>query len=159
MIWLASQPDVIFLGQSVKYDGAAIYETLRGVPESMRLEMPVIEDFQLGYATGLALAGKFPICIYPRMDFMLLAMNQLVNHLDKWPALAGISPRMIIRTRVVHGPLDAGPQHTQNHSFPFRQMLKSIPVIELFNPEDVLSWYKCSYRNPMSTILVEHWNG
>ena len=80
MLKLAEQENVIFVGQSVRYDGAAIFDSLKGVPMEKRLEMPVIEDFQMGFCTGLALAGKLPICIFPRIDFMLLCANQLVNH-------------------------------------------------------------------------------
>ena len=49
MLELAKDERVVFVGQSCRYDGAAIYETLEGVPMEKRIEMPVIEDFQLGY--------------------------------------------------------------------------------------------------------------
>ena len=48
---LAHEPRTIFVGQSVCFDGATIYDSLDGVPMAQRLEMPVIEDFQMGYCT------------------------------------------------------------------------------------------------------------
>ena len=159
MRWLAEDPRTVFVGQSMRYDGAAIYHSLDGVPMDKRIEMPVVEDFQLGYCTGLSLIGKLPICIYPRMDFMLLCMNQLVNHLDKLP-MFGWRPKVIIRTRVGQKkPLDAGPQHTQNHTFAFRQMLTTVDVVELRDARDVLPAYEMAARAKHSTIIVENPSG
>lgn len=156
MLKLSAQPHVVFVGQSVAYDGAAIYDSLTGVPEDKRLEMPVIEDFQLGFCTGLALGGKLPICIFPRMDFMLLAVNQLVNHLDKLP-LWGWRPRVIIRTTVgQRSPLDAGPQHTQNHSEAFRRMLTNVRLIEVRTPEEVKAAYAKAITTSTSYLIVEN---
>ena len=155
MRWLAADPHTVFVGQSVAYDGARIYDSLAGVPMEKRLEMPVIEDFQLGYCTGLALAGKFPICIYPRIDFMLLAMNQLVNHLDKFP-LMGWHPKMIIRTCVgAKTPLDAGPQHTQDHTDAFRAMLDTVRVDRVRTAKEVERAYAMAAVYRYSTLIVE----
>src|SRR3989304_767506 len=83
MSMLAEHPKTLFVGQSVRYDGQAMHKTFSSVPMDRRIEFPVAEDFQMGFCTGLALQGYIPVCCFPRMDFMLLACNQLVNHLDK----------------------------------------------------------------------------
>lgn len=153
---LAADPRTVFVGQSVRYDGAAIYHSLDGVPMEKRLEFPVVENLQLGYCTGLSLTGKLPICIFPRMDFMLLAMDQLVNHLDKLP-MFGWHPKVIIRCRVGQKkPLDAGPQHTQNHTHAFRQMLTTIDVLEVSRAEHVIPAYRLALSNKHSTLVVEN---
>lgn len=153
---LAEFPETLFLGQSVAYDGAAIHASLDGVPEEKRLEMPVAEEFQMGYCTGLSLAGKLPICIYPRIDFMLLCVNQLVNHLDKLP-LWGWHPKVIIRTVVGKKiPLDAGPQHTQNYTEAFQKMLHTVAVREVRVPQDVAFAYDMAIRSERSTLIVEN---
>lgn len=153
---LAEREDTLFLGQSVAYDGAAIYASLEGVPMKKRLEMPVAEEFQMGYSIGLALVGKLPICIYPRMDFMLLAVNQLVNHLDKLP-LWGWKPKMIIRTTIgKKAPLNAGPQHTQNYTEAFQRMLHTILVREVRTPQEVQLAYQLALDSERSTLIVEN---
>ncbi len=153
---LSEDERTVFIGQSVRYDGAAIYYSLEGVPMSKREEFPVVENLQIGYCVGLSLTGKLPICIYPRMDFMLLAMDQLINHLDKLP-MFGWSPKVIIRARVGQKtPLDAGPQHTNNYTSAFRRMLTTIEVLELCHATDVLPAYAVALRNKHSTILVEN---
>ena len=121
-----------------------------------RLEMPVIEDFQMGFCTGLALTGKLPICIFPRFDFMLLCANQLVNHLDKLPRF-GWDAKVIIRTTVgAKFPLDAGPQHTQDYTVPFRMMLKTVRVEQVQTPEEVDLAYTRALAHHRSTLIVEN---
>ena len=83
MDWLAAKNDTIFIGQSVSYSGNAIYNTLKSVPENKKIELPVIEELQMGLSTGMALEGYVPITCYPRFDFLVLAFNQLINHADK----------------------------------------------------------------------------
>ena len=157
MRMLAKDPRTRFIGQSVCFDGATIYDSLDGVPMEKRLEMPVIEDFQLGYCIGLSLTGIIPICIFPRMDFMLLAANQLVNHLDKLPRW-GWKPRVIIRARVgTKHPLDAGPQHTQNYTREFQTMASWVTVKEVCNANEVRLAYREAIEIPeQSFLIVEH---
>ena len=152
---LAAQ-HALFVGQSVAYDGAAIHASLDGVPAAQRLEMPVIEDFQMGFCIGLALKGKLPVCMFPRFDFVLLAVNQLVNHLDKIPSF-GWNLKVIVRTVVGQKrPLNAGPQHTQNHTEAFRAMLTKIPVIQVRHPEEVTAAYDMALDHPGSILVVEN---
>ena len=155
MRFLAEQSSVVFVGQSMLFDGAAIYDSMDGVPHELREEMPVAEDFQLGYCIGLSLSGKLPVCIYPRMDFMLLCMNQLVNHLDKLP-LFGWAPKVIIRARAGERfPLDAGPQHTQDHTEAFAKMLITVAISKVQRAEEVLPAYQRALAAPHSTLIIE----
>ena len=156
MTWLAAQPKTLFVGQAVAYAGQAAFKTFDGVSMEKRLELPVAEDFQMGFCTGLALEGVTPISFYPRWDFLLMAANQLVNHLDKIPTISDFRPKMLIRTAVGGTkPLDPGPQHTQNYTRQFRQMLHTIPVFELHNAEGVLKTYKTAFDYPGPVIVVE----
>lgn len=127
---LARHPKTLFVGQSVAYPGQLLHKTLRDVPQERRIEMPVVEDFQMGFCTGLALEHFIPICIFPRWDFLILAANQLVNHLDKLPYFY-YRPKLIIRTAVGDNtPLDPGPQHTGDYTEAFKTMLDTVEVID-----------------------------
>lgn len=154
---LALEPKTLFVGQSVKYDGQAMHPTFEGVPMDRRIEFPVAEDLQMGYCTGLALEGFIPVSIYPRIDFLVLALNQLVSHLDKFPIMADVRPKVIIRTAVGSPqPLDPGPQHRQNHVDALRLMLKTVLVIDLEDEESVLAGYELAMRHTGSALVVEH---
>src|SRR5947209_7120780 len=74
MTWLAAKPRTLFLGQAVGYPGTAMFNTLRDVPAEKRSEFPVAEEFQMGASIGLALQGYVPISIFPRWNFLLLAV-------------------------------------------------------------------------------------
>ena len=102
MTWLGTKDDVFFIGQSVVDEGTGIFKTLQNVPIEKRLELPVFEETQMGMSTGIALHGSTPVSIYPRWDFLLLASNQLVNHLNRMKDVSHgeFQPKVIIRTAV-----------------------------------------------------------
>ena len=161
MDWLADKEDTVFLGQACKVSGHAISSTLLNVPDEKRIELPVFEETQLGISMGMALEGYVPITMYPRVDFFILACNQLVNHLDKIRDMSNgeMRPRVIIRVAVgSKNPIDAGPQHTQNHTEAFRKMLTEINVVELTEPEDVFKVFEEAYNreDSRSTLIIEH---
>lgn len=159
---LAEDPRVIFIGQSVVFGGAVpIADTLDTIHPLRRIEFPVAEDFQLGVCIGLALEGYVPVCIYPRMDFLVLAMNQLVNHLDKIEEMSQgrFKPKVIIRVSVgSKTPLDAGPQHTQDYTTALHKLLNNGEtwVIEIHGKEFVLPYYKAALAFDHPMILIEY---
>ena len=161
MNYLAKKPNTIFLGQSVQYSGNAIYNTLIGVPNKKKLETPVFEDAQMGVSIGLAMQGYVPITCYPRFDFLILAFNQLVNHLDKIRKMSRdeIRPKVLIRTSIgSKKPLDGGPQHTQDYTKIFKETLTEIKVIFLNSPKQILPSFKKDYldKESNSYLFIEH---
>ena len=152
---MLSEHGALFLGQSIVYDGQRMHDSFKGVPLEQKIEMPIVEEFQMGFCTGLSLQGYLPVCVYPRMDFLILAMNQLVNHLDKLP-MFGWKPKVIIRVAVgSSSPFNPGPQHTQDHSEALRLMLRTVQVIRISKAEFVMPSYKWALECSHSTILVE----
>jgi len=160
MEWLAERDNTVFIGQSVKYSGNAIFNTLKTVPDEKKIEVPVFEDLQMGLSTGMALEGYVPITCYPRFDFLLLACNQLVNHLDKidFMSKGQMKPRVIIRTSIgAKNPIDGGIQHTQDHTEAFRHLLTSIDVVLLNEPDEIFKAFKNAYErdDSKSTLIIE----
>ena len=157
MAYLADDPRTLFVGQAVAFPGQAAFTTFAKVPMERRIEMPVVENFQMGFCTGLSLEGFIPLCFFPRFDFLIIAMDQLCNHLDKLP-LMGWKPKVIIRTAIGSDyPLNPGPQHTQNHVAGLRHMLNParIAIIEIESTEDIMPAYKRALNLPQSCIVVE----
>lgn len=161
MTWLAEQGDTVFLGQAVEVPGTAMSNTLQQVDKAKLIEMPVAEEMQMGVSIGLAMAGTVPVSIFPRWNFLLLAVNQLVNHLDRMPKISngGFSPKVIIRTSVgAERPLHPQHQHVGDFTDPFKAMLENIEVIRLQESEQIVNSYKRAYEREdgRSTILVEY---
>ena len=145
----------LFIGQSVRYPSNAMFKTLHAVPMEQRIEVPVFEDVQMGMCIGYALGGYLPVCCYPRMDFLLLAANQLVNHMDKIPHTPH-EAKVIVRTSIgAKYPLHSGHQHTQDYIAAFRLMLRTVTVIELNCARDVMEGYKQAIAAPGSCLVVE----
>ena len=160
MEWLGEKPDTLFLGQAVGYDGTAITNTIRNVDDSKKLEMPVNEDMQMGMSLGMGLNGTVPISIFPRWNFLVLAANQIVNHIDKVKMMSdgGYTPKIIIRTAIgSQRPLHPQHQHVSDFTAGFRAMCDTIDVIRLDEPEQIFESYKYAYERDdnRSTILVE----
>lgn len=158
MLLLASEPNSIFLGQNVCYDGNVMYDHLEGIPESQRIEFPVAEELQLGVSIGLALQGYLPVSIYPRFDFLILATNQLVNHLDKLQFMSKgqFNPKVIIRTKVgTKKPIDAGPQHTQDHTEAYKLMLTNVNVFKITEMSQIMKIYREALESDKSSLIVE----
>lgn len=155
---LSKDKRVLFLGQTVGYRGSLVYETLQKVPESKKIELPVMEDTQIGLSIGLSLEGFIPVSIYPRMDFLILAMNQLVNHLDKIEKISHgqFKPKIIIRTMIgSRKPFYPGIQHCSDYTDPLKLILKDIKVIKLINSKDIIPAYKKALKSNKSTLLIE----
>ena len=158
MKMLGEDPRTIFLGQSVGCKGSPIYETLSGVPLEKRIEMPIMEEAQMGISTGMALEGYIPISAYPRFDFLTLATNQFVNHLDKTYELSHgeFNPKVIVKVIVgSRYPLDGGVQHTQNHTKAFREFLTNIDIRELKHSSEIINEYKKALNSNKSSLFVE----
>lgn len=158
MTMLGKIPNTVFLGQSIKYPGNVMFNTLKNVPMDKRIELPVFEDTQMGMSIGLAIAGYLPISIFPRMDFIICAVNQLVNHMDKIADMSHgqFAPKVIIRTLIgTKQPMDSGPQHTGDYHKALASMLGNVQVVYLDRPEKVLISYQRAIKNTWPTLLVE----
>ena len=161
MEMLAQDKRTFFIGQAVACPGTAMTNTLKNVPKEKLLELPVAEEMQMGMSIGLALAGHIPVSFYPRWNFLLLAVNQLVNHLDKMSLMSngGFQPKVIIRTGIgSERPLHPQFQHVGDYTEAFRLMCPNIEIIRLEEPENVFPAYKKALEREdgKSTILVEY---
>jgi pyruvate/2-oxoglutarate/acetoin dehydrogenase E1 component len=161
MEFLATDPRVVFLGQAVACPGTAMSNTLRDVPATRLVELPVDEELQMGMCNGLALAGLVPVSIFPRWNFLLLAVNQLVNHLDKFPLISngGYRPKVIIRTGIgSERPLHPQHQHVGDFTEAFRLMCGNLDILRLDEPADIFPAYQKALERTdgKSTLLVEY---
>ena len=157
--WLGEQPDTLFIGQTVVHGGSFFASSLERVPMNRRVEFPLCEEMQMGASLGLALSGEFcVVSIYPRIDFLLLAMNQLVNHIDKIGVMSDgkMKPRIIIRTAIgSKKPLDGGPQHTGRYIEAIRAMLTTVNVYHVLTADIAVEMYQYAYKSGGVWLFVE----
>ena len=115
----------------------------------------------MGFSMGLALEGKIPVSIYPRWNFLLLAINQLVSHLDKASIMSegGFQPKVIIRTSIgSQRPLHPQHQHVGDYTDSLRGMLTNMEIIRLNEPDQIVPAYEkaLNREDGKSTIVVEY---
>lgn len=156
MRMLAENEKVVLLGQSVVYPGTSMSGTLEGISEDRRIEMPVAEEMQMGISIGMSLAGLIPVSIFTRWNFLLVAANQLVNHLDKIPLYSDYRPKVIIRTGIgSEHPMHPGLQHTGNMTEAFNLLCSTINFVTLNETKDIYPSYVEALASEGSTVLVE----
>jgi pyruvate/2-oxoglutarate/acetoin dehydrogenase E1 component len=161
MDFLALDPRTVFIGQAVAVAGTTMTNTLKDVPPDRLIELPVAEEMQMGMTTGMALTGLVPVSIFPRWNFVLYAMNQLVNHLDKVQVMSngGYKAKAIVRTGIgSQRPLHPQYQHVGDFTEAIQSMCTTIEVIRLEEPSEIFPAYeKALLRDDgRSTILVEY---
>lgn len=149
----------VFIGYNTVY-GSRMYGTLNGVPTKQCIEMPVAENLMMGMAMGMSLEGYRPVVCFERHDFLLLALDALVNHVDKMPWMSEGQYKFPILIRAIVGgtrPLNAGPQHTQIYTSQLGTMLKHTPVINGISRQDIeLAWNTVGRTNSGAVVLTEY---
>jgi len=119
---LSSDPRVFVVGQGVWspwYAGTSLKDIDKQFGRARVLDSPVSENATTGAAIGAAIAGMRPIVFHPRMDFMLLAVDPIVNQAANWSYLfAGqVNVPVVIRSVINRGG-EQGAQHSQAvHAF------------------------------------------
>ena len=95
------------------------------------IDPPVSEEGITGTAIGAALAGMRPIMIHPRMDFMLLAMNQIVNHAAGWNYMFGGKVNVPVTIRAI---INRGGEQAAQHSKSVQSMFMHVPGLKVVMP-------------------------
>lgn len=114
---LANDPRVFLIGQglwSPWYAGTSLKDIDKDFGRDRILDSPISENAVTGSAVGAALAGMRPIVFHPRMDFMLLAVDPIVNQAANWSYMFSgkVSVPVVIRASINRGG-EQGAQHSQ----------------------------------------------
>jgi pyruvate/2-oxoglutarate/acetoin dehydrogenase E1 component len=157
MTFLGEQDNIMFIGQQIVYAGNPMSTTLGNVSKDKMVELPVMEETQMGMTLGIAMTGKTVVTFYPRWDFIILAVNQLVNHIDKYELMTGKRANILIRLgKGSDKPLDPGHQHKGNYFNEFKTMCPNIKFHDLHATGDIVPAYKDAYQNGGVHVLVEY---
>src|SRR5437667_3789109 len=156
---MARDPAVIVFGLDVD-DPKAIQGTTRGLLQKYGPERvfgtPLSEDAMTGAAVGMALAGLRPIHVHIRMDFLMLAMNQLVNVAAKTRYMYGGQVHLPLVVRAMIGKSwGQGAQHSQGlHSFFMH--VPGLKVVAPTTPHDAKGCLLAAVRDDNPVLFVEH---
>ncbi|MCF7763206.1 MAG: alpha-ketoacid dehydrogenase subunit beta [Verrucomicrobia bacterium] len=141
-------------------DPKAIQGTTRGLLERYGAERvfgtPLSEDAMTGAAIGMALAGLRPVHVHIRMDFLMLAMNQLVNVAAKSRYMFGgaVHVPMVVRSMIGKS-WGQGAQHSQG-LYSFFMHVPGLKVVAPTTPYDAKGCLIAAIRDDNPVMFVEH---
>jgi pyruvate dehydrogenase E1 component beta subunit len=119
-------------------------------------DMPLSENGMTGICIGAALNGMRPVMVHQRIDFALLAMDQIVNNAAKWHYMFDGKGRVPLVVRVIIGRgWGQGPQHSQS----LQAMFAHVPGLRVVMPataHDAKGMLIASIEQNSPVIFVEH---
>jgi pyruvate dehydrogenase E1 component beta subunit len=155
---LAGDPAVYVIGLGAT-DPRGIFGTTLGLeqkyPGRVR-DMPCAENGMTGIALGSALVGMRPIMLHQRIDFAVLAMEQIVNQAAKWHYMFGGRARvpLVIRLLIGRG-WGQGPQHSQSLQAWFAHV-PGLRVVMPSTPHDAKGLLIAAVEDDNPVIFIEH---
>ncbi len=156
---MENDPRVIVIGEGVP-DPKAIFNTTSGLRNKYGnrrvFDMPLAENGMTGICVGAALCGLRPVMVHQRIDFALLAMDQLINNAAKWHYMfdGKASVPLVVRMIVGRG-WGQGPQHSQSLQALFAQV-PGIKVIMPATAHDAKGMLISAIEDDNPVLFIEH---
>jgi pyruvate dehydrogenase E1 component beta subunit len=149
---------VIVLGEDVAVGGP--FGVTAGLVERFGdkrvINTPISEDSIMGLATGAAIAGKRPIIEIMFIDFVTLAMSQLVNHAAKLRYMSGGQLKVPMVIRLQQGAAGGWGAH---HSQSLEAWFSHVPGLKIVAPSnagDALGLLRAAIRDDDPVLFIEH---
>jgi acetoin:2,6-dichlorophenolindophenol oxidoreductase subunit beta len=156
---MEADESVICYGLGVT-DPSGVFGTTTNLEEAFGwdrvFDIPTSENAMTGVAVGAAIGGLRPVMTHQRLDFFLLAMDQLVNSAAKWHYMFGGQFTVPITIRLVIGRgWGQGPTHSQSlHSW-FTH-IPGLKVVMPTTPADAKGLLLASIADPNPVLFLEH---
>jgi len=134
---LQNYPDVFVIGQglwSPWYVGNSMTNLDKEFGIERIIDTPVSESACTGAAVGAAISGMKPIVVHPRMDFMLYAMDSIVNEAAKWSSMMGGQATAGVTIRAI---INRGGEQGAQHSQSLHSWFAHIPGLRVVMPASV----------------------
>lgn len=156
---MARDPHVIIIGEGVP-DPKSIFNTTAGLLETYGpdrvFDMPISENGLTGVCVGAAISGMRPVMVHQRIDFAMLAMDQLVNNAAKWSYMFNGEARVPLVVRLLIGRgWGQGPQHSQS----LQAMFAHVPGLKVVMPvtaRDAKGMLTAAIEDNNPVIFIEH---
>ena len=156
---MADDPRVFIMGLGAP-DPAGIFGSTKGLVDKYGprrvLDMPVAENAMTGVLLGAALRGMRPVMTHIRLEFAMLAMDQIANQAAKWHYMFGgrASVPLVIRMVVGRG-WGQGPQHSQSLQSWFAHV-PGLKVVMPATPHDAKGLLISAIQDNNPVIFIEH---
>jgi pyruvate dehydrogenase E1 component alpha subunit len=145
----------VFIGYNVA-NGDAM-GTLKGVDKSKKIETPVAENLMTGLGIGMSFEGFRPVIYYERHDFMLVAADAIVNHINHIERISHGEYKVPVILRSVvadSGPFYSGPTHSQDFTEGFKKLVL-FPIYVPSTGAEASIAYKKAMLSSRPCMIVE----
>jgi pyruvate dehydrogenase E1 component beta subunit len=152
-------PSVVVLGEDVAlYEGS--FKVTRGLlaefGEERVKDTPISENTIIGVSVGAAMGGLRPVAELMTVNFALLAMDQIINHMAKIRSMFGGQTSVPMTIRMPGGGgSQLGAQHSQSLETYFMHC-PGMYVLYPATPADAKGLLKSAIRNNNPVIFLEH---
>ena len=155
---MAEDPRVFAFGEGIN-DRGGFFGSTEGVAAKVGaarcFDVPNCEETLVGMGVGASLLGYRPVMVNLRIEFLMLAMNQIVNHAAKWPHMSGGRSRVPLTLRAMIG--KSWGQAAQ-HSGALYPLFAHVPGLEVVVPgsfEDAPGLLLAAIQSDNPTIVIE----
>ena len=155
---MAADETVFLLGQGVKspwYVGNTAQGLLETFGDRRVIDTPVSENCITGAAVGAALAGMRPVVVHPRLDFMLYAMDPIINEAANWCYMNGGKASVPL---VIWGIINRGGEQAAQHSQALHATFAHVPGLKVVMPStayDAKGLLVAAVRDPNPVVFVD----
>lgn len=155
---LERDPRVFLIGEGIDDPGGVFGSTL-GLAQKYQgrvMDMPLAENGLTGIAAGAAMTGMRPILIHMRVDFLPMAMDQILNHVAKWSYMTGGAVKVPLTMRAIIG---RGWGSAAQHSQSLQSLFAHIPGLQVLmpaSPYDAKGLLLGCVAGGIPSLIIEH---
>lgn len=153
---MVNDPRVFAIGLDAN-DKFGVFGSMSDLTHKERvIGTPISENAMTGVALGAALSGMRPIYVHLRVDFMMVAMDQIVNYISKWHNMfqGQVKVPIVIRAVIGRG-WGSGAQHSGTYQAMFAH-IPGLKVIMPSNPYDVKGLFLAAVKDDYPVVFIEH---
>jgi len=149
---------VFVIGQGVKspwYVGNTCQGLLKRFGAQRVIDTPVSENAMTGVAVGAAIAGMRPVVVHPRVDFMLYAMDPIINEAANWRYMCGGRSSV---PAVIWGIINRGGEQAAQHSQALHGLFAHIPGLKVVmpaTPYDAKGLMIAAIKDPDPVVFID----
>lgn len=150
---------VFLIGEGID-DPGGVFGTTSGLVQKYGrgriMDMPLAENGLTGIAAGAAMTGMRPVLIHMRVDFLPMAMDQIINHVAKWSYMTGGAVKVPLTMRAIIG---RGWGSAAQHSQSLQALFAHIPGLQVVmpaSPYDAKGLLLGCIASGIPSLVIEH---
>ncbi|MEI6766188.1 MAG: pyruvate dehydrogenase complex E1 component subunit beta [Bacteroidota bacterium] len=155
---MSADESVVLIGQGVKspwYVGNTCNDLVELFGEERVIDTPVSENAMTGAAVGAAIAGMRPVVVHPRVDFVLYALDPIINQAANWHYMNGGRSSVPVVFWLI---VNRGGEQAAQHSQALHSLFAHIPGLKVVTPAtpyDAKGLLIAAIKDPNPVVFID----